>query len=83
MKISIQSLCSKAVLVVLITAIPCLFSCSKSCDTCSVSAKENTRGISVTIPFTSKVDCDEAKANKGKTIIENGSSVTITDVSCN
>jgi hypothetical protein len=52
------------------------------CVSCTVKFKELTSGFEGSLPFTTLSECEEAKTEVGKTTVENGLAVTITEVVC-
>lgn len=53
-----------------------------SCVSCTVKFKELTSGLEGSLPFSTLSECEEAKTEVGKTTVENGLAVTITEVVC-
>lgn len=52
------------------------------CTSCSVKFKELTTGFEGSLPGDTLQECEEAKALVGKTTVENGLAITITEVVC-
>ena len=52
------------------------------CNTCTVKFKESSSGFEGSLPFSTLEECEEAKTLVGKTTVENGLTITITEVVC-
>jgi hypothetical protein len=52
------------------------------CVSCSVKFKESTSGLEGSLPFNTLSECEEGKANVGKTETKDGLTITITEVIC-
>jgi hypothetical protein len=52
------------------------------CVSCTVKFKELTSGLEGSLPFSTLSECEDAKTEVGKTTVENGLAVTITEVVC-
>jgi hypothetical protein len=53
-----------------------------ACVSCTVKFKELTSGFEGSLPLSTLSECEEAKAEVGKTTVDNGQAITITEVVC-
>ena len=52
------------------------------CVSCTVKFKELTNNIEISKTYSTLSECEEAKAEVGKTVVDNGLAITVSEVVC-